>query len=73
MQPAPADIYCVEGDEITVDLVAKNATKYQWQFSKDGGSTWSMKDVMGTEYAFAREMDLAPDLAMPGWNETIPH
>jgi beta-fructofuranosidase len=38
-----------------------------------GGSIWSMKDVMGKEYAFAREMGLAPDLAMPGWNETIPH
>jgi beta-fructofuranosidase len=37
------------------------------------GSIWSMEDVMGKEYASAREMGLAPDLAMPGWNETIPH
>ncbi|MBR3313961.1 MAG: hypothetical protein IKG18_07465 [Atopobiaceae bacterium] len=28
--------------------------------------------LMGKEYAFAREMGIAPDLAMPGWNETIP-
>lgn len=37
------------------------------------GSVWPMEDVMSKEYASAREMGLAPDLAMPGWNETIPH
>jgi hypothetical protein len=38
-----------------------------------GGSLWPMEDVMGKEYAFAKEKGLAPDLAMPGWNETVPH
>ncbi len=36
------------------------------------GRYYFLEDVMGKEYAFVREMGLAPDLAMPDWNETIP-
>ena len=39
VQPGPADITCFVDDELTIDLVAINATKYQWQYSKDGGAT----------------------------------
>ncbi len=41
VQPGPADITCFVDDELTIDLVAINATKYQWQYSKDNGATWS--------------------------------
>ena len=30
-----------DGDTVTLSLDAINATKYQWEYSKDNGSTWS--------------------------------
>ncbi len=36
----PADAAVVAGDKATFTVTATGATSYQWQYSKDGGSTW---------------------------------
>ena len=37
------------------------------------GIVWPLEDVMSEEYRVATELGEAPDLDLPGWNETIPH
>ena len=37
------------------------------------GIVWPLEDVMSEEYRVATELGEAPDLDLPGWNETTPH
>ncbi len=36
-----ADVTVVDKGEVTLTVDATNVTSYQWQFSNDGGETWS--------------------------------